>query len=469
MASRRMFLKSAGMAAAALSLSRTNYIAAQANKQSAAEAPFISKQKEKTNIILILADDLGQECLSCYGNTAYQTPNLDQMAAQGVQFTDCHATPLCTPSRVKIMTGQYNFRNYVEFGVLRKGEKTFAHLFKAYGYATCCAGKWQLNARKEGQTPSEAGFDEHCLWQVNIAGERYHTPTFTRNGEPVREMQGQYGPDVESDFICDFMERKKDQPFFVYYPMCLPHAPFEPTPDSPEWPEKMGMQDARFYKDMALYMDKLVGKIVQKTETLEIADKTLILFTADNGSPTGITTATRKGLVRGGKGTTSDAGTRVPLIAFWKNHSGFGDLCTDLIDFTDVLPTLADAAGIPIPADWTVDGNSFLPQIYSLHNPRWKSQIFVYFDPRIRQPWSMQKWVRGKRFKLYDDGRFYDIQTDVREEYPLKQEALSPWVCRLRDEYQKILNHYKDVRAPYLHPDGIKRLREKTLNSKENK
>ena len=132
----------------------------------------VHKKNARPNVIMILADDIGYECFGTYGTNAYQTPNVDKMASQGVKFTNCYSTPLCTPSRVMLMTGKYNFRNYEDFGYLSTKEKTIGSIFKDAGYSTCISGKWQLNGiaqKKEGwesaDRPYQFGFEEYCLWQ----------------------------------------------------------------------------------------------------------------------------------------------------------------------------------------------------------------------------------------------------------------------------------------------------------------
>lgn len=172
-------------------------------------------RKRKPNIILIMADDLGYEGLSCNGSLSYKTPHLDKLARTGVRFTHCYSQPLCTPSRVQIMTGQYNFRNYTEFGALHPKEITFGHILQKAGYATCVVGKWQLAARNKGigTYPDKAGFDEHCLWQVDKLGSRYRSPLIQENSKIRDDLKGKYGPDVFLDYIQGFMERKKKGPF----------------------------------------------------------------------------------------------------------------------------------------------------------------------------------------------------------------------------------------------------------------
>jgi arylsulfatase A len=165
MKTRRDFLKSIGLGLAALAV--PGCISASKRRGDKTHA-------DKPNIILIMADDLGYECLGCYGSTSYKTPVLDELARTGVRFDNCHSQPLCTPSRVKIMTGRYNSRNYTNFGHFDFNEKTFAHVMKTAGYATCIAGKWQLMGRGAAG-PYDAGFDEYCLWHMEDAFALYGT------------------------------------------------------------------------------------------------------------------------------------------------------------------------------------------------------------------------------------------------------------------------------------------------------
>src|SRR5215204_4112781 len=173
---------------------------AAVNSTPAADAPGSPK---KTNIILIMADDLGYETIGCYGGTSYKTPALDQMAATGVRFSRCHVQPLCTPTPVQLMTGQYNVRNYVEFGWMDPRLKTFGNFFKDAGYATCVAGKWQLG--RDAKLPKAWGFDEACLWQHLRRPSRYRNPGLEINGVLKDWTKGEYGPDLVNDYAIDFI------------------------------------------------------------------------------------------------------------------------------------------------------------------------------------------------------------------------------------------------------------------------
>ena len=194
---------------------------------------------DSPNVVLIMADDFGYECVGCNGGTSYKTPNLDRLAADGVRFENCHVQPLCTPTRVQLMTGIYNVRNYVHFGLLDPKQTTFGNLLQGAGYATAVAGKWQLGHSFD--LPGHFGFDEHCLWQLTRRPPRYANPGLEINGKEVDYKTGQYGPDLVNDYAVDFIVRHKDKPFFLYYPMMLTHSPYQPTPDSPDWdPTAMG-------------------------------------------------------------------------------------------------------------------------------------------------------------------------------------------------------------------------------------
>ncbi len=377
------------------------------------------------NVILIMADDVGVEGFSCYGSESYATPNIDRMAAEGLRFTQCHSQPLCTPTRVKLMTGKSNARNYDAFSVLRRGEPTFGHVFQQAGYATAIAGKWQLLAaehykppvRGSGTRPEEAGFDEHCLWQVEKLGSRFWGPTYERNGELVKEDRDVYGPDRYTEFLLEFMERHRNEPFFCYYPMALVHSPFVPTPDSPD---RTAKNDPKHFGAMVSYMDALVGRIRAHVEKLGLADDTLILFTADNGTHRKIRSRQRGKDVAGGKNSTLDTGTHVPLVACWPGRIRGGFVCNDLVDFADFIPTLCELTGATTIGDAGCDGVSFAPQLLGERGtPRTAIHCWYHARPKTRPKSRPVRFVRNTRFKLYDDGRFFDLHRDPMEKNSL--------------------------------------------------
>ncbi|GJM29430.1 MAG: arylsulfatase [Cyclobacteriaceae bacterium] len=401
-------------------------------------------QPEKPNIILIMADDLGAETLASYGGESYHTPNINKLSESGMQFENCYSTPLCTPSRVQIMTGKYNFRNYIGFGLLDAEQRTFAHALKDEGYNTLIAGKWQLygNERQQqlaagrtGTLPGAAGFDAFSLWQVKDRGWRYKTPTVETSNEGLITLESGYGPDVFVDFIQAFITENKEQPFFVYYPMCLVHDPFLPTPESPEfaaYDPPQNINDTTYFADMMTYMDQLVGRIISKVDELGIREKTLIIFTGDNGTDRKVISTWRGQKIKGEKGFPTKRGTHVPLIANWQGTIKPGQRNENLIDFTDFFPTILEVAGKDPTADQSLDGFSFFPQL--LNQPaKTREWVFCHYDPRWGN-FPKTRYVHNVEWKLYEDGTVVNIVKDPEEKNRLRIEDLST------DQQEIILN-----------------------------
>ncbi len=401
-----------------------------------AALPGANAQDRKPNIILIMADDLGYETLECNGGKSYKTPNLNAMARTGMRFENTHSMPLCTPTRIQLMTGKYNFRNYIGFGVLDPQEMTFAHLLKDAGYATGVTGKWQLlglegeqrdAGNRRGTYPFEAGFDEYCLWQVEDRLSRYKDPVITTNGNQQKEMKGVYGPDVFSKFATDFIERHRDEPFFLYYPMVLTHHPFQPVPGSPEY---NGMEvdhpsDPRYFGGMVSYMDKIVGQLIDKVKEAGIAENTLIIFIGDNGTDPSVTSRFKNTTVQGGKSGHLYNATHVPMIASWAGVIKPGAVNTNLVDFSDFVPTFIDVAGAAKPRYFFTDGVSFYNQLKSMPQAPAREWIFCAYDPKRGKNRRPGTWIHDKEWKLYQTGEFYHLAKDPEEKSPLSQEQLS--------------------------------------------
>lgn len=415
---------------------------------------ILADTTDRPNIVLIMADDMGYECVGANGSKFYKTPNLDRLAAGGMRFEHCYSQPICTPSRVQIMTGRYNSRNYVKFGLLHPDEITFANVLKEAGYATCVAGKWQLKGGFDG--PGKFGFDEYCLWQLTRRPTRYPNPGLEINGKEVNYTNGEYGPDLVSDYLIDFITRHKDGPFFAYYPMILPHWPFQPTPDSEdwdpietkEWPRKKWNRG--HFRDMVQYADKMVGKIDAALDKMGIRENTLLIFTCDNGTYRGITSPFQGKQVKGGKGTTPNAGTHVPMIASWPSQTPAGRVSQDLVDFSDLLPTLADAAGGKVPQDRTIDGRSFLPQLKGEKgNPR--DWVFCWYERNGKRDGNVKRYARNQTYKLYHDGRFYHIPSDELEKNSIAPEDLKEDARGIRKKLRRVIDqiHADEKNFPY--------------------
>ena len=398
----------------------------------------------RPNIVLIMADDMGYECVGANGGESYETPRLDQLAASGMRFEHCHSQPICTPSRVQIMSGIYNNTNYVRFGVLDRNEKTFGNLFRDAGYKTCIVGKWQLDGGLNA--PQHFGFDEHCLWQLNRRPGRYSNPGLEINGREFDYTKGEYGPDIVSDYLCDFIKRNKDEAFFAWYPMILPHYPFVPTPDSADYDPavfgEQGVGNPKYFKGMVEYVDRIVGKIVDTLEENGLRDNTLVIFTGDNGTHVKVTSVLNGRKYPGGKGSTMDNGTHVPMIANWPGTVASSAVSGDLVDFSDMLPTIADVAGLSGGhADWGVDGHSFWPTLQSEGGPHQRDYVYCWYHrDGVRE--QAKQLVRTQYFKLYSDGRFFDTRNDLKEKKPLDVSNLNGGALRAHNLLrEKLISH----------------------------
>ena len=422
---------------------------------------FISSESQiinlnRPNIVLIMADDMGYETLGCNGSTEYQTPNLDRLANEGIRFENCYSQPLCTPSRVKIMTGKYNFRNYEDFGYLNPKEKTFGNLLKDAGYVTCIAGKWQLNGlnrnnpgNQDVTRPNHFGFDEYCLWQLNRTranGERYANPLITQNGKDLPRNEDGYGPQIISDFLQDFIDRNSANPFFIYYPMVLPHDPFVPTPNSPEWADKSRRyeHDTVYFDDMIAYVDKIIGQLEAKLKEKGVWANTLFIFTADNGTNRSVYSCTVHRNIRGAKGETINDGNHVPMIINWPEKIKSSRDFHGIIDFTDILPTLADVAGIN-PSSYYTDGKSFINVLNGDESRTNKNEVFIHYSPRWGR-FGHNRWVMNSEYKLYRDGRFYNTGKDPLEKVQLSNSEEDEQ--KIKTKFEAILRE-KEIEFPF--------------------
>jgi arylsulfatase A len=412
--------------------------------------PCLAAETRQPNIILIMADDLGYECITANGGQSYQTPNLDKLAAGGMRFERCYVQPLCTPTRVQLMTGQYNVRNYIAFRTLDRDATTFAHPLKQAGYVTGIAGKWQLGQGKK--LPQRFGFDEAYLWQHTRRPPRYANPGLEFNGEERDFTNGEYGPDIINDFAIDFVTRHKDEPFFLYYPMILTHGPFPPTPDSPDWnptaKQDNDGDDPKHFADMVAYMDKLVGQLVGKLDELRIRDNTLVMFLGDNGTGKGLTSQFKGKPYPGGKGLTNARGMHVPLIANWPGRVPAGKVNDDLVDSTDFFPTFCEIADVEVPTSLKIDGRSFAPQ---LRGEPGKPRDWIYmWYAKDGGPKAQSEFAMTKSLKLYGDGRVFDLRNDPFEETPMDKTDVKGEDVATATMLLGVLDDYSDARPAKL-------------------
>ena len=394
---------------------------------------------EKPNIVFIMVDDLGPEWISSYGAEDIQTPNIDKLAAGGMKFTNAYSMPQCTPTRATLLTGQYPFRHgwVNHWDVPRWGAGchfdpkhnfSFARLLKDAGYATAIAGKWQINDfRLQPNILREHGFDEWSMWtgyesQNPPSAERYWD-AYVHTNSGSRAYKGKFGPDIYNEFLIDFMKRHRDEPMMLYYPLALTHGPFVHTPQEPNASTTLDK-----HKAMVRYTDLLVGKLVDALDELKIRDRTIVIFTTDNGTGRGITGRMNGRAVRGGKASLTENGMRAPFIVNGPGLVPAGVTTDTLTDFTDLLPTFVELAGAKLPEGVVIDGTSIADVILGKKKdgPREWIMAMGYGPARLDaqgvRPVAdyADRVVRGKRYKIHVLGgkvaRLHDLKNDPAEE-----------------------------------------------------
>lgn len=422
----------------------------------------------KPNIVIILADDLGAESIGCNGGVSYEitnpsrvigrvhTPNLDAMAKAGMNFAHCFATPVCSPARAELLTGKYNFRtgfidiagrNGATSSLDAKANPTIAMQLKTCGYVTAVVGKWHIGPPDDMlkipksadidtkySHPKECGFDRQCIF----GGA--HLDDY---GEP---KTGAYNPDILQKWAMNFLESCKGnaKPFFLYYAMPFPHTPVLPTPDHPNGPivkmraNHLGPRGSFLnFSNVVEYLDKQTGEIIKKLKDLGLSENTIVIFTGDNGTNTRITTVMSDGrTIQGGKTTMKETGSWVPLIVNWPGKIKHGSVNDNLVDFTDILPTCLEIAGVKITNN--IDGVSFAPQLFDKPaTPRnWVHSLYIdkYF-------------VREVKWKMDEIGQLYDLSDVPYSEKIVYPESDTPESKTARERLQAVIKklHPKDL------------------------
>lgn len=417
---------------------------------SLATSTSMSVADVRPNIVFILGDDIGHDVPTVYGGGSYETPNIDLMAQQGMKFNHMYSSPLCSPSRVAIMTGKYNFRNYDEWGVLDPTAKTFGNLLKDAGYATFVAGKWQLDGGDAGV--HSFGFDGYSLWNpikdgVKI-GEHYKNPTVYENAAflPKNATNGRYGDDIFTNRVLNFINDNKDNKFFAYFPITLCHSNFSPTPDNPDfaaYDPRGNTSDPAYFPSMAKYMDKLIGQVIQKLKDVGVYDNTVVIFIGDNGTPSEIYSLYNGQLVQGGKSKSTEAGTNVPCLITWPGHITPGAINDNLVEFQDILPTLGDMAGVSVPVSYGItDGQSFYQQLIGgNYTPR--DWVFNHYQPNTNSGNNvLLRWTQDKTYKLYDStgaNKFFNVVLDPDERFPIKKKDMTPFEKQRVKTFQQVM------------------------------
>lgn len=406
----------------------------------------------RPNIVVLLCDDLGYGDLSCFAHPTVRTPNLDQLARDGVRFTDCYsASPVCSPSRAGLMTGRtpnrLGIRDWIppQSGIfLRPGEVTVAQLLKKAGYRTFHAGKWHLNSRINGSepTPGDAGFDHWLYTQNNAAPSHLNPRNFNRNGKAAGELTGPSSHVVVAEamrWLDDARAAKApnpsaaataDAPFFLNLWFHETHEPVAAADEFlAQYPDEAN-PDRRQYLGAVTQMDAAVGQLLRYLDAHGLRENTLVFFTSDNGPETlnRYPKANRShgspGPLRGMKLHVTEAGYRVPGIIRWPGHAKPGTTSAEPVSSLDLLPTACALAGVAPPSDRALDGASLLPlfagQPLSRPHP-----LYWQYDFAISAPWTVA--VRDGRWKLLanaalDQFELFDLSADIAEQRNLAAE-----------------------------------------------
>jgi arylsulfatase A len=443
-------------------------------------AMFGCQHKPETNIILFFIDDLGWTDLKCYGSDLYETPHIDQLASEGIRFTNAYsACTVCSPSRAALMTGKYPARLHLTDWIqghkrpnakllvpdwqmyLDTAEVTIAETLKQRGYVTANFGKWHLGDTPE-YWPEQQGFD------VNIGGYRWGAPGSyfypyhgnRRDGvhPPNLELgkNGEYLTDRLTDEAIGFLEEYGDQPFFIYFPHYAVHTPIQAHDSLTTYFEEKVRQDLRHrnatYAAMIQSVDESVGRIREKLRQLGIADETAIFFTSDNGGLE-LRDITDNGMIRAGKGSAYEGGVRVPFIAMIPGVTLAGLESNIPVIGMDLYPTILDLAGMAATEN---DGKNLLPYLRTHDKPIEPRALFwhyPHYHPGGATPYSAMRKGDYKLIEFFEDGKLelYDLSRDIGEEIDLS-DSLPKLAKQLHQELQAWRGEV-DAQYPGENPD----------------
>ncbi|WP_240907379.1 sulfatase-like hydrolase/transferase [Paludisphaera rhizosphaerae] len=368
----------------------------------------------RPNVVVILSDDQGWGDLSVNGNTNLSTPNIDSLARDGALFERFFVCPVCSPTRAEFLTGRYHPRggvwNVTSGGErLNLDEKTIGDAFKAAGYAVAAFGKWH-NGTQYPYHPNARGFDEFYGFCSGHWGE-YFDPALEHNGRLVKG-RGFISDDL-TDHALSFIEANRGRNFFCYLPFNTPHSPmqvpdrfYEKFKDADlkmryTGTEREDLEHTRAALAMCENIDWNVGRVLKRLDELKLADDTIVLYFCDNG-PNGWRW---NGGMRGRKGSTDEGGVRSPLLLRWPGHVKPGTKVGAIAGAIDLLPTLADLAGIPIVSTKPLDGKSIASLLRGDADASWP-------DRRIFSHWNGKVSVRSQQYRLDASGRLYDMTAD---------------------------------------------------------
>lgn len=426
----------------------------------------LSDEYELPNIIFIMADDLGYGDVGCYGQDSIKTPNIDQMADEGMKFTSHYAgTSVCAPSRCVLMTGMHTGHAAIRGNKqaephgqmpLPDSTITVAEHLKKVGYNTAMIGKWGLGITDSEGDPNNQGFDFFYGYTDQVLAHNYYPEYLVKNGERVyldnevkyldstawhkglgsyATEKNEYSHDLFTEEALRFIERQKDSTFFLYLPYTIPHnngeAPEnekQEVPDQGIYADKNWPKETKDYAAMITRMDRDVGKISDKIKKLGLEENTVIFFTSDNGPmPDKDFTLffDSNGQLKGGKRDLYEGGIRVPMIVKWEGVIEKNTESDHMSAFWDVLPTLCDIAMTDIPE--SIDGISFLPELLGKKQPKHEYLYWEFHEQGKKQALRYGKWkaVRlnvaenpGGAIELYDLSSDLSESNNVADKYP---------------------------------------------------
>ncbi|MBE3099804.1 MAG: sulfatase-like hydrolase/transferase [Planctomycetes bacterium] len=434
MTTRRDFLKLAGLGAAAGCLPSWPHAAG------AGTAP-----PRRPNILVILADDQGWGDLSAHGNSNLSTPNIDSLAKAGALLERFFVCPVCSPTRAEFLTGRYHPRGGVHSTStggerLNLDEKTIGDTFKAAGYATGAFGKWH-NGVQYPYHPNARGFDEFYGFCSGHWGDYFDALFLDHNGQLLPHGNG-FLIDELTDRALKFIEANKDRPFFCYVPYNTPHSPMQ-VPDRfyakfagldlkmrNRNPASEAVPFTRAALAMCENIDWNVGRLLARLDELKLADDTIVIYFSDNGP----NSWRWNGGMKGRKGSTDEGGVRAPFLIRWPGRIPAGARIPQIAGAIDLLPTLADLAGIPVAGSKPLDGITLKPLLTARTGQSWP-------DRMIFSHWGGKVSVRTQAYRLDNAGQLFDMQADPGQDRDLSKEqpdaaarlskALAQWKAQM--------------------------------------
>jgi arylsulfatase A-like enzyme len=452
-----------------------------------AALPAAAAQQRRPNVVYIMSDELAYYELSCMGNPYLKTPNIDRLAAEGVRFTQGLAgDSVCAPTRCCLMTGKHSGHTSVRKNdggtPMRADEQTIASLLKSVGYATGGFGKWGCGGRGSTGVPEKHGFDTFVGYYDQVHAHSYYPAYIVRNSEELvlpgnrGGRSGQtYSHYVIMDEAMKFLRANKDRPFFCYLPITPPHGMWDIPDSDPAWAmfkDKPWPEEAKRYAAMVAMVDRNVGEVVGLLKQLGLDEQTIIFFCGDNGGqdrfaspdhPRGffgpnVDPKTGRAF-RGGKGNLYEGGLRIPMIVRWPGKIEPGRVSDLLWYFPDVLPTVAELAGVPAPKD--IDGISVVPELLgpAAAGREQPQHEYLYWELGNQTAVRMGQWkaVRPRPtapWELYDLDKDLGEQNDLAAEQPdvlAKMEAFAAAAHQPAEEgvfYDREI-HEKDRQAKW--------------------